>query len=129
MSDAYLRKKKHAAFFYEGELAALAPVFTRLGKGLGDFSKVGLQDLLCLHYNLPHEQRGDPKKVFAGLELARGTLGTIQRHETAIHASSPEFRKAVSLIINGDPDGVTYEAVMGLRGLLDDIVLFAERGV
>jgi hypothetical protein len=127
MSDD-LRKSMHAAFFYDGELAALAPVFTRLDKGLGDFSRVELRDLLCLHYNLPHRQRGDPKKVFAGLQLARGTLGTIQRHETAIHASNPEFRNAVSLIINGDPDGITYDAAMGLRGLLDDILLFAERG-
>lgn len=128
MSDRYSRKSKHTAFFYPGELAALEPVFTRLGKGLGDFSKVVLRDILSLHYNLPHQQRGDPSKVLAGLKLALGTLGTIQRHETNAHASNPEFRKAVSLMINGDADGVSYEDVQGLRGLLDAILLFAERG-
>jgi hypothetical protein len=128
MSDNKLRKRKHAAFFYDSELATLEHVFTRLGKGLGDFSKAALRDLLCLHYNLPHEQRGDPKKVFAGLQLALCTLRTILRHETGAHTSNPEFRKAVALIINGDPDGVTYEAVIGLRGLLDNILRFAERG-
>lgn len=128
MSESYLRKRKHEAFFNVYERAALEPVFTRLGKGLGEFPTEALRDLLSLHYNLPHERRGDMNKVLAGLQLAGQTLGTIQRHETGEHAKNPEFQKAVVRIINGDPDGVTYEAVKGLRGLLDDLILFAERG-
>ena len=128
MAKHYERRNKHEAFFNDSERAALEPVLTRLGKGLGEFSKEALRDLLCLHYNLPQEQRGDIKKVLAGLQLAGQTLGTIRRHEIGFHARDPEFGKAIGHMVNGDPDADTYEAVKGLRGLLDDILLFSERG-
>jgi hypothetical protein len=124
MTENHVRRRLHEAYFNEFELAALQPVFTRLGKDLGDFTRENLRDFLRLHYNLPHGDRGDVNKVLAGFHLAKRTLGTVQRHEIGVHAKDPDFLRAIARMVDGDPE----DSVKGLRGLLDDLLLFAKRG-
>lgn len=128
MAENLLRKRKHEEFFYVTERTSLEQVLVRLGKNLSDLPKAEVRDLLCLFYNLPYENRGDVNRVLASFHLAGQILSTVRRHEIGRHATDPSFREAALRIINGDPGGVTYEEVRGLRGLLDDLLLFAGRG-
>lgn len=128
MSDNQIRKHKHLARLYSGEVAALEPLLDRLGIDLGDLTLEELKRWLAVIYSLPQSERGDQSKVIAGLVLAKLTLSTILRHEIGFHAKDPGFRQSVTLIINGNPDGNTFEEVKGLRGLLDDIQAFISRG-
>lgn len=128
MSKNHVRKQQHELYFNEFELRALVPVCTRLGKDLGDFTRRELRYFLCIHYNLPHSERGDLNKVFAGLHLAMRTLRTIQRYEIGLHTNDPEVRKAIARMVNGNPDGATNEAVLGLQGMVNALLSFSERG-
>ena len=128
MSKNYIRGHKHLARLYPGEVATLEVLLTRLGLDLGDLTGVELDRWLGVIYSLKQSERGDQDKVIAGLVLAKFTLSTILRHEIGFHAKDPRFQQSATLILNGDPDGKTFEEIKGLRGLLDDILSFVSRG-
>lgn len=121
--------RKHETHFNEFEIDALASVFVRLNKTLDEFTRSELSNLLCLVYNLPHGHRDDKSKTLAAAVIASQTLSTVVRHEIYQHRKDSEFCEQLLLLVNGNPNAITYEEVNGLRGLLDALASFANGGV
>lgn len=128
MTKHSMRAYQHGTHFYPGELAAFQSVLVRLGLPLESFTKQELKKLAAIVYNLPYGDRDDVNKVYAGLQIAKQTLGTILRREIEIHANDPKFREAVRFIVKGNPNGLTSEDTKGLEGLLEDIFAFVNDG-
>lgn len=122
MSKQSVRRAKHLHHFYEHEIAALAPVLTRLGLDIGDLTEAECRRLLSLVYSLPHEHRADPRKVLAGIVIAIQALSTIFRHEIHVHSHDPEFRRLVELFVGGDPTAEGLNARRGLFGSAEDML-------
>lgn len=123
-----LKQHKFEHLFNEFELKALEPLCTRLGKSLGDFSRGALKDHLAVCYNLPASARSDSSRSIAAIELAIQILGTVQRHEIGLHSADPLFVRDVGRLLAGDYSNLNYAKQVGLRGLVEQLITFSERG-